>query len=297
MFAYVKRWIYYINVSYLSLWRVRIHNFHEVPRGCANQIFFFQTILLCPSYILGIANRIGCCFEITVAAMLPSRLSFLLQPSGERLYRCRPDECSQISRLWGVWGYGECSNHFGDEWTSIGHLLVAIPWESPSQHTSSSSCTVFAADTCDLDDDHTLHGGLGMFWWQIDIWYICIEETSHQTCLPFQRMTDEFGDVLTFDLMKVSWSFSTKWCFSEIHPETPALASNGFKFRNVGNQGTHLSVCELLPDLAWHFLGAKRIASWWNMWQAPPCLWGLIAWCQVEIFERRFRMKQQWINR
>ena len=74
--------------------------------------------------------------------------------------RCGFDD-SRISLLSGVSGCGVCSNHFGDEWTDTsGHLLLAIPWESPSHDASPSSCTFFAADPCDWGDVDTLHGAL-----------------------------------------------------------------------------------------------------------------------------------------
>ena len=138
------------------------NKFHKVPDMCTSihiKCFFSRILLLSFSnQVLLTLVAAPCCHR---GSVFGGSARWILQFF--RIDSPSWHERSRISRLPGLSRCWQCANHFGDKWTSISRHWVAIPWESPLQHASASSCPFFAADTCNLDDVDTLHGALGMF--------------------------------------------------------------------------------------------------------------------------------------
>ena len=248
----------------------RSHKFHEVQRGYASQIFFFWKgfyfVLFKPQvFLTGHWLLLPCCHLGSVfrgKSQDPSTFYLVYVP---RL-RCGFDD-SRISLLSGVSGCGVCSNHFGDEWTdTIGHLLVAIPWESPSHDASPSSCTFFAADPCDWGDVDTLHGAL-------KAWVL----------------TDRFSWIFEKQIMRLS----------EIHPDF----SQPWHLKLAIQMATSNQVVWAKPPIDLGSTAIPRCKKNCKLMEvvANPALHMRRDSCQVEFFDCRMMKVSnkafQWINR
>ena len=141
-------------------------DFVQGGRTRSVQTFDYQT--------LGILNLkycpqdIGCCFEITVAAMLPSRLSFHGLYQNPSIFSCEFGCRSTLPlRTWWmlpdfrsirclrVWGMLQPFWWRVNSWQFLGKAPANMAMHQVVHSLQQTLATIY--------DDHTLHGGLGMF--------------------------------------------------------------------------------------------------------------------------------------